>query len=380
MSKQADQPAMRAIAFVAIVLVAVIALIFVWKQMPSRDSNSVVPPTPTTTPAVLTPDGLSKADCEAAHGHWTDCGSPCHGKNTDTCIQVCEAQCLCGGIAGWQCPKDFTCTDYDPGPNVPDALGVCRKGSNQATSTDALLREAPAGMVCGERNAICISQRVKDSLLSNPIMVTGTVVGIFENQFQWKLTDATGTLLEQGAITASGTAGDLSNFQIRQFFSSLPHTTSGILTIFDSSPKDGQPIYTLAQPVRLPNTVQTVKLALLPKTDTNRLDCSKTIMVEVPIVKTGLPVEATIQRLLNLPPPSEIQNATSAIPEGTKLISVSLNQGTLSLVFSKELDAGGSCRVAAISAEITNTAKQFSNVKKVVISVEGKTPEESLQP
>jgi len=44
-----------------------------------------------------------------------------------------------------------------------------------------------------------------------------------------------------------------------------------------------------------------------------------------------------------------------------------------------EFQVGGSCRVSAIRAEITQTLKQFSTVKEVVISIDGRT-EDILQP
>ena len=44
-----------------------------------------------------------------------------------------------------------------------------------------------------------------------------------------------------------------------------------------------------------------------------------------------------------------------------------------------EKGMGGSCRVSAIRAQITETLKQFSTVKDVIISVNGRT-EDILQP
>lgn len=44
-----------------------------------------------------------------------------------------------------------------------------------------------------------------------------------------------------------------------------------------------------------------------------------------------------------------------------------------------EFQVGGSCRVAAISAQIRETLKQFPQVKEVIISINGRT-EDILQP
>jgi len=44
-----------------------------------------------------------------------------------------------------------------------------------------------------------------------------------------------------------------------------------------------------------------------------------------------------------------------------------------------EFQVGGSCRVAAISAQIMETLKQFPTVKDVIISINSRT-EDILQP
>jgi len=53
--------------------------------------------------------GISKQQCQEADGFWDECGSPCAGTDADFCIQVCQVQCGCGGIAGYSCPEGFKC-------------------------------------------------------------------------------------------------------------------------------------------------------------------------------------------------------------------------------------------------------------------------------
>ena len=73
-------------------------------------------------------DEMSEALCARVGGHWNACSSPCRGQGDDViCIQVCEAVCECGGIAGFACPSGYSC-DYNM--DVVDALGVCRKNGN----------------------------------------------------------------------------------------------------------------------------------------------------------------------------------------------------------------------------------------------------------
>lgn len=79
---------------------------------------------PSTSTATM--PAMDKALCESGRGHWNECASACRNQPEGSpCIMMCVQQCECGGIAGWGCPSGYECKDYVPGPDVPDALGVC---------------------------------------------------------------------------------------------------------------------------------------------------------------------------------------------------------------------------------------------------------------
>ena len=67
---------------------------------------------------------LEKELCQKAGGLWNECGSPCLGTDAKICIQVCEAHCECGGIAGFKCPESYSCRLTG---KITDELGVCVK-------------------------------------------------------------------------------------------------------------------------------------------------------------------------------------------------------------------------------------------------------------
>ena len=69
------------------------------------------------------------------------------------------------------------------------------------------------------------------------------------------------------------------------------------------------------------------------------------------------------------------------INSGVKIQNLIIADGIAKVDFSEELQKGvaGFCRVTAIRAQITQTLKQFSTVKDVIISINGKT-EDILQP
>lgn len=69
-------------------------------------------------------EGITKQQCLNANGNWNECGSPCAGTNADFCIEMCQVQCECGGIAGFGCPEGYKCRLSG---EAADEMGVCIK-------------------------------------------------------------------------------------------------------------------------------------------------------------------------------------------------------------------------------------------------------------
>lgn len=69
-------------------------------------------------------EGVTKKQCTESGGNWNDCGSPCAGTDSDYCIEVCQAQCECGGIAGFNCPAGYKCRLTG---KIADEIGACIK-------------------------------------------------------------------------------------------------------------------------------------------------------------------------------------------------------------------------------------------------------------
>ena len=69
--------------------------------------------------------GITKQQCDDAYGHWNECGSPCAGTGSDFCIEMCQVQCECSGIAGFGCPEGFKCRLSG---KIADEMGVCVEG------------------------------------------------------------------------------------------------------------------------------------------------------------------------------------------------------------------------------------------------------------
>jgi len=102
-------------------------------------------------------------------------------------------------------------------------------------------------------------------------------------------------------------------------------------------------------------------------------DMVKPIIRTVP--KTQAVAKAAIEELLKGLMNNEKAIYSDSIPTGTKMNSISINNGITYIDFSKELSSrvGGSATVSSIEWQIKKTLMQFSTVDSVVISIEGKT-------
>jgi len=67
---------------------------------------------------------IDKDSCEKSRGNWNECSSPCLGTGNQVCIDMCIAQCECGGIAGFGCPEGYNCRLSG---KIADEMGACVK-------------------------------------------------------------------------------------------------------------------------------------------------------------------------------------------------------------------------------------------------------------
>ncbi len=110
--------------------------------------------------------------------------------------------------------------------------------------------------------------------------------------------------------------------------------------------------------------------------------CNKVFPVERKVLKTQAVGRAALTELLKGPTEAEkSQGFFTSINPGIKIQSLTVENGFAKVDFDEQLEfqVGGSCRVSAIRAEITQTLKQFPTVQNVIISIDGRT-EDILQP
>ncbi len=116
--------------------------------------------------------------------------------------------------------------------------------------------------------------------------------------------------------------------------------------------------------------------------DPSGLFCEKTYPTER-IIEASDPVFlSALEELLKGPAPDEeAQGFFTSINPNVKIQSFDLRNGIAKVDFDEQLEfqVGGSCRVAAIRSQITETLKQFPQITNVIISIDGRT-EDILQP
>jgi len=110
--------------------------------------------------------------------------------------------------------------------------------------------------------------------------------------------------------------------------------------------------------------------------------CNKVFPVERKIIKTQAVARAALEELLKgVSDQEKTEGFFTSINPGVKIQKLSIDNGVAKVEFDEQLEfqVGGSCRVSAIRAQITQTLKQFSTVQNVIISIDGRT-EDILQP
>jgi hypothetical protein len=226
-----------------------------------------------------------------------------------------------------------------------------------------------------------------NSVVKSPIILEGKARGpwYFETSAPIKLLDGQGNVLAAGNIQAIGDwmTDDFVPFQGELKFSATA-TTSGAL-VFNNDNPSGLPEN--SKEWRVPVTISPEQATIVKIYFNNdRLDpefsCNKVFAADREIPGTQALARAALEELLK--GPSDIEKSLdfiTSINPGVKIKSLVITNGIAKVDFDEQMEfqVGGSCRVSAIRAEITQTLMQFSSVQSVVISINGRT-EDILQP
>ncbi|OGM90951.1 hypothetical protein A2755_02000 [Candidatus Wolfebacteria bacterium RIFCSPHIGHO2_01_FULL_48_22] len=232
--------------------------------------------------------------------------------------------------------------------------------------------------------AIIIYTPTDQQVVSDAVITVSGVARVFENSFMIRVrTSTTTTLFEEPVMNETGGMGEFGEFNYTFTLSknTLP-SERVFIDAFEYSARDGSQINTATVTIYVTHR-QTTNVKVFFNNDRYdpQVTCSAVFEVQRVIPYTQSVGTAAIGELLLGPIDKEpgLDYYTN-IPTGTKLNSLRIEQGTAYADFSKELEpGGGSCRIAAIRAQIDRTLKQFPTVRNVVISINGNV-DDILQP
>lgn len=245
----------------------------------------------------------------------------------------------------------------------------------------------PTAPCPGQAPDVVITSPLPHQAISTPLTVTGKARGnwFFEANAVLRLLDAQQREIASGTVQALSDwmTDDLVAFEGRIRFVS-PAAETGTL-VFQNDNPSGLPgnQKECRVPVRF-DASHTMKVKVY--FNSQRLDpessCEKVFPVEREVPATDAPARAALDELLSGPTPAE-QTAgySTCVNSGVTIQSLVIQGGVAAVDFDEQLgfQVGGSCRVSAIRAQITETLRQFSSVKSIVISIDGRT-EDILQP
>jgi hypothetical protein len=222
----------------------------------------------------------------------------------------------------------------------------------------------------------------------SPLLVEGEAKGtwFFEASFPIKIIDEQGNVLGASFVQAQSDWMTENFVPFKGEISFVSQTAQkGFLVLAKDNPS-GLPENDkeIKIPVEISKTAETMKIKVY--FNNNKMDpefsCNKVFAVERQVPKTEAVARAALEELLKGPTQAEKdQSYFTSINSGVKIQSLKIENGTAYVDFDSQLEyqVGGSCKVSAIRAEITETLKQFSTVKNVIISIDGRT-EDILQP
>jgi len=238
-----------------------------------------------------------------------------------------------------------------------------------------------------QEEKIIVKKPQPNQAVNSPIEISGQARGFwyFEATFPLQLLDLQGNIISSYYAQAQG---DWMTEEFVPFTASLEFdvtTQQPATLILKKDNPSGLPEYEdqITIPVILmPSDTMTVKVYFNNSNLDPEYSCNKVFAVERKIKKTVVVGRAALEELLKgVTEEEKNQGYITSINQGVKIQSLKIENGVAYVDFNQQLQyqVGGSCRVAAISAQITETLKQFPTVDSVVISVDGKT-EDILQP
>lgn len=259
-------------------------------------------------------------------------------------------------------------------------LAACKikvfTSANKDVNIQGSFQPEPGQVAIIESNII-INKPLSNDVVFSPLEIAGRA-RVFEGNILFRLKDNWGKVVATSTTTALAGAPDWGFYSGKLTFD-LPTTPIGSLEVWTLSPKDGSEQNLIRLPIRFKEYKKPIIKVYFNniEADQKLTDCRKVYPVEREVGPENSPIVSAIDELLKgLTDKDKNNGFITNIPEkDVKLQKLELKDNIAYIDFNPALQAGvaGSCKVNGIRAQITETLKQFPEIKDVVISIEGKT-------
>lgn len=235
---------------------------------------------------------------------------------------------------------------------------------------------------------IVVDQVLNGTTIQSPLSITGKARGtwFFEASFPIKLVDKNGDVITTAIAEAKSDwmTEDFVPFETQLVFTVAEAQLGEIVLEKDNPSGLSENADELRIPVMIEKSAD--KMTIKVYFNNSNLDpeysCNKVFSVNRQIEATQSVAKAALTELLAGTTEEEKNDGFfTSINQGVAIQKLTIENGVAKVDFDEKLEeqVGGSCRVSAIRAQITETLKQFSTVDNVIISINGRT-EDILQP
>lgn len=207
----------------------------------------------------------------------------------------------------------------------------------------------------------------------NPLVISGRA-RTFENNVAVRARDAAGNTIAEGFTTSQGEMGQHNPFRASLWLTRDPGDRI-VIQALEYSAKDGSE--TNVATVERPFSIEPIDARLFFPDST----CTGVKPYVRRMPKTLSMARLLVEALMAGPTAAEKSGgAVAPFPSGSRVESVNLRDGVLTVDFNERLqNVGGSCRAEMIRAAVTKTLEALPSVKRVVITAGG-SEKMALQP
>jgi hypothetical protein len=209
--------------------------------------------------------------------------------------------------------------------------------------------------------------------IGNPLVISGRA-RTFENNVVLRARDAAGKTIAEGFTTSNGEMGTHNPFRGSLWLTRHPGQRI-VVQALEYSAKDGSE--TNVATLERPFGIDAIEARLFFPDES----CTNTRPFVRRLPKTVSMARLLVEALVAGPTQEEVAGgAATPFPSGSRVQSVNLRDGVLTVDFNERLqNVGGACRAQMIRASVTRTLSELPTVKSVVITAAG-SEKLALQP